>query len=199
MLLALWEDSLEHVNETDMKIRIKGIAAQLMKFEYFFGISLGLLILRYSDNLSKTMQKADISAAAGQSATAMVVSTLKSLRNDGSFDLFWQRTTATAEQFDFDKPALPCRRKAPRRFDDGCTPTFHSTVEDHFCTIYFEALDLIITCIEDRFNQPSYKTYQQVETLLIKAAAGEPYEEEIDFILSFYGYDFDSLLFTQKI
>ena len=70
-------------------------------------------------------------------------------------------------------------------------------MEDHFRTIYFEALDLIITCIEDRFNQPSYKTYQRVETLLIKA--GEPYEEEIDFVLSFYGYDFDSLLFTQKI
>ena len=154
VLLALWEELLEHVKETDMRIRIKGVAAQMMKFEYFFGISLGLLFLRHSDNLSKTMQKADISAAAGQSATAMVVSTLKSLRNDGSFDLFWQRTTATAEQFDIDKPALPRRCKAPCHFDDGSTPTFHSTVENHFRTIYFEALDLIITCIEDGFNQP---------------------------------------------
>ena len=30
--------------------------------------------------------------------------------------------------------------------------------------------------------------------LLLKAAASEPYDEELQFVLSFYGSDFDSLL-----
>ena len=46
-----------------MKARIQGVAAQMKKFEFFFGVSLGLLILRHTDNLSRTMQKSDMSAA----------------------------------------------------------------------------------------------------------------------------------------
>jgi len=83
VLLVLWDESLEHVKDTEMKARIQGVAAQMMKFDYFFGVSLGLLILRHTDNLSKTMHKADMSGAEGQSVTSMVVSTLKSLRSDG--------------------------------------------------------------------------------------------------------------------
>ena len=119
VLLQLWAESLERVKDTEMKARIQGVAAQMMKFDYFFGVSLGLLILRHTDNLSKTMQKADMSAAEGQAVTAMTVSTLKSLRNDACFDLFWQKITGSAENLDVDKPALPRRRKAPRRLDDN--------------------------------------------------------------------------------
>ena len=45
VLLKVWENSLEHVKDTEMKARIQGVATQTMKFDYFFGISLGLLIL----------------------------------------------------------------------------------------------------------------------------------------------------------
>ena len=79
VLNELWAESLEHVKDTEMKARIQGVAAQMVKFDYFFGISLGQLILQHSDNLSKTLQKVDMSAAEGQAVTAMTVSTLKSL------------------------------------------------------------------------------------------------------------------------
>ena len=196
VLLELWAESLERVRDTEMKARIQGVAAQMVKFDYFFGVSLGLLILRHTDNLSKTMQKAEMSAAEGQAVTAMTVSTLKSVRNHASFDLFWQRITTSAEDLHVDKPALPRRRKAPRRLDDGSAPTFHVSVEDHYRAIYFKALDIII---EDRFNQPGYKTYGNVQALLLKAAAAQPYEEELRFVLSFYGSDFDSLLLPTNL
>ena len=120
----------------------------------------------------------------------MTITTLKSLRNNASFDLYWKKTTAAATNLDINEPILPHRRKAPRRIDEGSSPTFHETVEDHYQVIYFEALDLIISCIENRFDQPGYKTYGKV----LKAAASEPYDEEVQFVLSFYGSDFDSLL-----
>ena len=59
VLLELWDESLEIVRETEMKARIQGVAAQMKKFEFFFGVSLGLLILRHTDNLSRTMQRAE--------------------------------------------------------------------------------------------------------------------------------------------
>ena len=49
--------------------------------------------------------------------------------------------------------------------------------------IYFEALDLITSCIKDRFNQPGYKAYGKVQALLLKAATSKPYEEELKFAL----------------
>ena len=140
------------------------------------------------------MQKADLLAAEGQGVTSMTVTTLKSLRSDTNFHLYWKKTTDVAANLNVDEPALPCRRKAPCQFNEGSAPTFHETVEDHYRVIYFEALDLIVTCIENRFDQPDYKTYGKVETLLLKAAASKPHAEELQFLLSFYGSDFDSML-----
>ena len=48
-------------------------------FNYCYGISLGNLTLQHSDNLSRTLQKADILAAEGQEVASMTLQTLKSL------------------------------------------------------------------------------------------------------------------------
>lgn len=87
----------------------------------------------------------------------MTVSTLKSLRNDANFDLFWQKITASAEDLDADKPTLLRPRKAPWHLDGGSASTFHMTVEDHYRAVYFEVPDLITSCIEDHFNQRGYR------------------------------------------
>ena len=139
VLSKVWENSLEHdVKDTEMKARIQGVATQMMKFDYFFGISLGLLILQHTDNHSKAMQRADMSAAEGQDITAMTVTTLKSLRNKDSFNLYWKNSTAAATNLDIDEPILPRRRKVPCRIDEGSSPTFHETVEDHYRVIYLK-------------------------------------------------------------
>ena len=194
VLLELWSESLERVKDTELKARIQGVAAQMMKFYDFFGVSLGLLILRHTDNLSRMLQKADMSATEGQVIAAMTVSTLRSSRNDASFDLFWQNITASAENLQIDHPVLPRCRKTPRRFSDGTAPIFHVTVQYYFREIYFVALDLAISAIEDCFNQPGYQTYANVQALLPKVAGMQPYQGELQFVLDFYGTDFDSLL-----
>ena len=49
-----------------MKARILGVTAQMGKFDFYFGVSLGELIFQHCDNLSQTLQIGDISAAEGQ-------------------------------------------------------------------------------------------------------------------------------------
>ncbi len=78
VLLKLWDESLDVVKDSDMKARIQGVAAQMRKFEFFLE-SLGFLILRHTDNLSKTLQRADMSAAEGQEVVSLTLTTLKSL------------------------------------------------------------------------------------------------------------------------
>ena len=55
---------------------------------------------------------------------------------------------------------------------------------------YFECIDFIVSAIKDQFDQPGYKTLEQLENLLIKAAKGEEYKNELAFVLDRYGDDF---------
>ena len=101
------------------------------------------------------------------------ITTLRSMCNDASFDPFWQEITASAEGIDVNQPALS--RHCKRLLTTLMMPIFHVAVDVHYRIIYFEALYLI-SCIEDRFQQPGCQTYEKFQTLLFKAAAAEPYE-----------------------
>ena len=60
------------VRDTEMIARIRGVAAQMKVFDFFYGLVLGELLLQHSDNLSRTLQHSSISAAEGQTARLTV-------------------------------------------------------------------------------------------------------------------------------
>ncbi len=64
------------------------------------------MTLRHTDNLSSTLQEKSISAAEGQEVARMVVNTLKSIRNEESFDLFWVKVNTRAAALDIPEPQL---------------------------------------------------------------------------------------------
>ena len=130
----------------------------------------------------------------------MTVRTLQTIRNDSAFDLFWKKIAQDANKLGITEPSLPRRKRIPRRIDDNSEDSYAypSTPKEHYRRIYYEALDLIITCIKNCFNQPGYQMYQNLEGLLLKAANGEMYNNEIEAILQFYEDDFNpQLLKTQ--
>ena len=173
-----------------MRSRIIGVSTTMKSFTFFFGTVLGELILRHSDNISRTLQGSHVSAAEGQQVAAMSVKTLQLLRSDENFECFWSKTVSGANERDVSDPVLPRRRKAPKRYaigtGEGSNP---ERVEDYYRCAYFEALDLTINCIENRFDQPGYQIYSRLESLLVKAANKLDYEEDIDFVVKFYGED----------
>ena len=57
-------------------------------FEFAFAVHLAEMLLRHTDNLSKTLQKDTISALEGQIVASMMLATLQSVRNDEFFQLF---------------------------------------------------------------------------------------------------------------
>ena len=70
VLQETWDESI------DARARLIGVSAQMKLFEYYFGAVVGQLILSHSGNLSRKLQKADISAAAGQDVAELTVKTL---------------------------------------------------------------------------------------------------------------------------
>ena len=92
------------------------------------------------------------------------------------------RTSAGVEQ-----PSLPRKRKVPRHIDDENGGAYFSeTVEDHYCLQYFEALDLALVSIRDRFDQPGYAVYCKLEELLLKGAAGSDFSEQLREVSGIY-------------
>jgi hypothetical protein len=134
------------------------------------------------DNLSRSLQSKTISACEGQRLVSITLTTLEKIRSDDCFDLFWDYIEVKRSSVTVAPPALPRRRKAPRRFEIGeATPDYPTTAEDHYRRIYFEAIDLVVGCIKDRFNQKGYVMLQKLETLLIVKNCQDTMKEVTDF------------------
>jgi hypothetical protein len=122
---------------------------------FLFGLHLCERILKITDNLSKTLQNKSLSAAEGQAVTKLTVATLKGMRSDEMFKLFFAGVECVRKRTGVEEPALPRRRAAPRHLEVGHgVAHYPPNVEDYYRPMYFEALDL---AIESRFDQPGYR------------------------------------------
>ena len=78
VLLEVWDDALVSKIDGEMRARIIGVDTQMHRFDFLFGVSLGNLLLRHTDNLSKSLQKKSLSAAEGQRLARLTLDVLKS-------------------------------------------------------------------------------------------------------------------------
>jgi len=68
----------------------EGEQSQMAQFDLLFGLKLCQCILKITDNLSKTLQKSSLSAAEAQHVAALTVTTIKKMRSEEDFDLFFK-------------------------------------------------------------------------------------------------------------
>lgn len=84
------------------------------------------------------------------------------------------------------------QRKVPARLVSGSAADIMppESVEDYFRRIYLEAVDTIVNCIRDRFDQEGYKIYSKLQQLLLKTCNQQHVDEELlKFVCDFYGED----------
>ena len=158
-------DSFSDMASRDMEMsaRVSGIASQLEKFEFLFGVMLGEKVLQFADNLSRTLQKKELSAAEGHAAASLTCDTLCKMRTDEAFKEFWEVVQIKAAEVGTNEPTILHKWKAPKRIEVGEGDAhFAATPEEHYRAVYFETFDLIIACIRDRFDQPGYRIYHNL-------------------------------------
>ena len=96
----------------DVKSRIVGCTAQMKKFDFYFGISLGKTFYRLSDNLSKALQSKNMSAMSSRKMAELTISTVESMKSGEKVQMFYDTALKKAKQHDYDgEPALPRKRK----------------------------------------------------------------------------------------
>ena len=127
-------------------------------FDFLLCCSLSILLLKQTDNLSRTLQNPRMSAAIGNEIVQDVFETSLRDRNDYSYSLFWEMVLKRKQDND---PMIPRKRKCPQRLEDGNTATHHfpSIPKEHYRQIYFQALNTTTTCITRRFDQPDFGKY----------------------------------------
>ena len=95
---------------------------------------------------------------------------------------------------------MPRNRKRPLRYDDSQSEGyFNAEIKSLYRQSYYEAVDLLLSCIEDRFQQPGYEKYKRLESLLFKACISEDIENEIAEVCQFYKDDFDSNILQAQL
>ena len=191
-LQLLWERTKDSTSDSTIKGRIIGVESQFKTFSFYFGVHLAQLILKHTDNLSKSLQSTSMSAIEGANMASMTVKTLQVIHSDKHCDAFWDLVLKAKQDLDVDEPQLPRKRKVPRKLDEGSAPAdFPTDCKPYYRQSYFEALDLTISTIQDRFDQPDFGIYHSLEQLLLHTIRGESTQEMYDFVCKFYNSDFD--------
>ena len=128
-------------------------------------------------------------AAEAQHIASLTVSTLCEIRTDEAWEAFYESVLSLQQELNVDDAVLPRKQKVPKRYYDGKSNGFHSeTPKDMHHVAYFEAVDLAISTIQDRFDQPGYAMllYRKLEDLLLKATHEEDYSDELQCVCALY-------------
>ena len=103
-LEELWRWYLIECKDREAKLRVLGVQTKMRIFDYFYGLRLGILLLRHSDNLSASLQTKYLYAAEAQTTAKHTVATLKKIKTEENCHLFWDGITKKATKLDVDAP-----------------------------------------------------------------------------------------------
>ena len=93
-LQQVWDESSDGNLEPEIKGRIIGVKSQMNTFNYFYRVTILQLVLRHSDNLSKTLQESSLTSCQGKEIAELTLQTINSSENE--FELLWQKTVQQA-------------------------------------------------------------------------------------------------------
>ena len=175
---------------------------EILKF--YFGLPLGRKLYAHTNNLFKTLQQEKMSAFKGKSLADLTVQILEGIRNDRNYNLFYESVEKSSAQMKaVSKLTLPRERNtliySILQFVEGHKseePHQPETAHRYFKAICNEEIDIIINSIQDRFEQPGFKVFGQVEQLFWKSVDKEDHSDEIMTVESTFrgDYDHDSLI-----
>ena len=105
--------------------------------------------------------------------------------------MFWKEVEHSCQSLDIEEPTLPRRRKLLKNLDEGSEGILFQNPKDCYRKSYFEAISIIISSIQERFDQPGYRMYKNIGSLIIATIKGETAEEFFAAVTEFYSNDID--------
>ena len=198
-LYELWDECLKESGlNRDVKSRIIGCKSQMETFDFYFGLKLGKLLFSHTDKLSQTLQSEKMSAVSSKRLAMLTVETISDLRNSESFDALYDLCLKEIQKIEFiEEPVLKRKRKEPKysllhylEGNESRSEAHHPTTpRDHYRKQFYQAFDVLISSVRDRFDQPSFFVFENLESLLIKTLKGEETSAEMKIVREKYATD----------
>ena len=76
-----------------MKAGIIGVQTKMQTFSFFYGLQLAIVVLAHSDNLSSSLQRAELCAVHAQKNAKLSVTVLRGILSDRYASLHWTKVT----------------------------------------------------------------------------------------------------------
>ncbi|KAF3859823.1 hypothetical protein F7725_000078 [Dissostichus mawsoni] len=175
-LLANYEavyDTLDEIirmgGNTEASKKAPGLQALMTQFSVFFGLKVCLKLFSSAEEVARVLQSKDLSAETVKSAVQMLQTYYTNLRSTEALHSIFEDAQRTTMNDLVQAPALPPRRRAPRRYDDGDAPHRWENPEDYFRSQFFEVVDLLTSELTRRFNQPTLLLLMSMEQVLLTA------------------------------
>ena len=170
--------------------RAAGVLAQLEKFETFFGMKLCHLVFAATEEVSRALQRVDMTLGEGLKQAEVAKEYLTRQRTDSAFKFFFEQTKRLSTDLT-DEPALPRQRRLPKRLDSGSAAHVFQDPMDYLRKTYYEMLDKVIQELDRRFQQRDMELPRKTEDLLLQAANWEgPGSPQVpDLVLTTYKED----------
>ena len=79
----------------------------MQTFSFFYGLQLAIVVFSHSDNLSSSLQRAELCAVDAQKSVKLSVTVLRGTRSDRDISLHWIKVTQAAVKLELHVPSLP--------------------------------------------------------------------------------------------
>ena len=167
-------------------------------FDFYFGLKLGKLLYSPTDKLSQTLQSEKNSAVSSKRLAMLTVETISNLRNSESFDSFYDLCLREIQNIKFvEEPVLKRKQKEPKYsllhylegYESRSEAHQPTTPRDHYRKQFYQAIDVLISFVPDRFDQPSFLVFENLESLLTKTLKGEETSAEMKIAREKYATD----------
>ncbi|XP_071478874.1 zinc finger MYM-type protein 1-like [Diadema antillarum] len=155
------------VTDRDSQSRASGFLRVASSFDFTICLFMSVTVFEVSDRLSEA-QSPHVSAGEGVKLTQVALGQLQNIRKDECFDEVWQHSLDYAQKHDQEEPTQPRQSRAPRRLQDS-DPHAFETPKDMFKSVWFDALDNVISGMQDRVSSKAISVLSAVEDLLLSA------------------------------
>ena len=118
-LIKLWGWAQDNVSDSVMRAWIIGVQTKMQTFSFFYGLQLAIVVLFHPDNLSSSLQRAELCAVDAQKNAKLSVTVLRGLRSARDANLHWTNVPQATVKLELQSLSLLRQRKMPSRYFEG--------------------------------------------------------------------------------
>ena len=89
----------------------------------------------------------------------------------------------------------------PKRYETGDADyEYPTSPKELYLQQYFEAFDMAINCIQDRFDQPGFRLYRRLQDSLLKSTVEDPTAaDDMKHVIEVYKGDINEVAFGTQL